>query len=88
MQPATGVIAKSLPAPLRLAAEQLLGRSLQDDEVVGVFAYRLPTASETASPLERESEWNALVDAFPQQPLLSDEAISRESAYTREDESL
>ena len=30
---------------------------------------------------------NELIDSFPQAPLLSDEAISRDSIYTREDDS-
>jgi hypothetical protein len=47
MQLNTGVSAETLPLPLRQAAEELLGRSLKDDE-----------------------------------------AISRESIYTREDEML
>ena len=33
-----------------------------------------------------EREFEALIDGFPQQPVLPDEAISRESIYTREDE--
>ena len=35
---------------------------------------------------EWEREFEALIDSFPQQPVLSDEAISRDSIYTREDE--
>lgn len=35
---------------------------------------------------EWERGFEALIDSFPQQPLLSDEAISRDSIYTREDE--
>jgi hypothetical protein len=35
---------------------------------------------------EWERGFEALIDSFPQQPLLSDEAISRDSIYTRENE--
>ncbi len=35
---------------------------------------------------EWEREFEAFIDSFPQKPVLSDEAISRESIYTREDE--
>lgn len=39
-----------------------------------------------ANSAEWEREFEAFIDTFPQQPLLSNEAISRESIYTREDE--
>ena len=35
---------------------------------------------------EWEREFEALIDSFPQQPVLPDEAIGRDSIYTREDE--
>jgi len=41
---------------------------------------------ETMTDEEWERGFEALIDSFPQQPLLSNEAISRESIYTREDE--
>jgi hypothetical protein len=44
------------------------------------------TSVEAMSHEEWEREFEAFVDGFPQQPVLSDEAISRDSIYTREDE--
>jgi hypothetical protein len=88
MQPHTGVSAKTLPLPLRQAAEDLLGRSLEDDEMLGIFAFRNPEGARDLSPEEWEKEMNEIIDSFPQSPLLSDEAIGRESIYTREDEML
>ena len=40
----------------------------------------------TMSYEEWEHEFETFIDSFPQQPVLSDEAISRASIYTREDE--
>jgi hypothetical protein len=88
MQPNTGVSAKTLPLPLRQAAEELLGRSLKDDEMLGIFTFRNPEPFQELSPEQWEKEMNDIIDSFPQSPLLSDEAISRESIYTREDEML
>ena len=34
---------------------------------------------------EWECDFEAFIDSFPQQPLLSDPAVSRDSIYTRED---
>ena len=86
MQPNTGLSVKELDPPLRRAAETLLGRSLKDDEIVGVFAFSQPQPMEELSFAQWEHEMNDLIDSFPQSPLLSDEDISRESIYTREDE--
>ena len=86
MQPNTGLSAKTLPPPLRQAAEQLLGRSLKDDEMLGIFTFRNPEPVQELSLEEWDKEMNEIIDSFPQSPLLSDEAISRESIYTREDE--
>ncbi len=44
------------------------------------------TSVSAMSHEEWEREFEALIDSFPQQPVLSDEAISRDSIYTREDE--
>ena len=88
MQPNTGYSVKELAQSLRQAAETLLGRSLRDDEMVGVFAFSRPQSVEELSFEQWEKEINELIDSFPQSPLLSDEAISRESIYTREDEML
>ena len=88
MQPTTGHSVKELAPPLRQAAEALLGRPLRDDEMVGVFAFPSPQPVEELSFEQWEKEMNELIDTFPQTPLLSDEAISRESIYTREDEML
>ena len=88
MQPNTGLSAKTLPLPLRQAAEELLGRSLEDDEMVGIFTFRSPEPIQELSPEAWEKQMNEIIDSFPQSPLLSDEAISRESIYTREDEML
>lgn len=44
------------------------------------------TSAPAMSHEEWEREFEALIDSFPQQPVLSDEAISRDSIYTREDE--
>lgn len=86
MQPNTGVSAKTLPLPPRQAAEELLGRALNDDEMLGIFAFRHPEAFQGLSQEEWEKEMSDIIDSFPQQPLLSDEAVSRESIYTCEDE--
>ena len=56
--------------------------------MVGVFAFPRPQPVEELSFEQWEKEMNELIDSFPQSPLLSDEAISRESIYTREDEML
>ncbi|MFN0172572.1 MAG: hypothetical protein ACKV22_39840 [Bryobacteraceae bacterium] len=88
MQPNTGVSAKTLPPPLRQAAEQFLGRTLKDDEMLGMFTFRNPGPAQELSLEEWDKEMNEIIDSFPQSPLLSDEAISRESIYTREDEML
>ena len=42
--------------------------------------------SQTFSADQWEREFDAWLDSLPDMPLLSDEAISRESIYTREDE--
>lgn len=86
MHPNTGLSVKELDTSLRQAAETLLGRSLKDDERVGVFAFSQPQPEEELSFAQWEHEMNELIDSFPQSPLLTDEAISRESIYTREDE--
>ena len=78
---------KELTPALRNAAETLLGRSLNDDEIVSVFAFREPqSAPGQPGASEWEKEMEEFIDSFPQSPLLSDEAISRDSIYTREDE--
>lgn len=82
----TGVSVKELPPPVREAAEALLGRPLNDDEMLGVFAFPRPDSSPDLSFEAWEKEMNEIIDSFPQRPLLSDEAVSRESIYTREDE--
>jgi hypothetical protein len=86
MQPNTGMSVKDLDPPLRQAAEMLLGRSLRDDEMLGVFAFSRSQPTEELSFAEWESEMSDLISSFPESPVLSDEAISRESIYTREDE--
>ena len=88
MQLNMGISAKTLPLPLRQAAEELLGRSLKDDEVLGIFTFRNLEPVQELSLEAWEKEMNEIIDSFPQSPLLSDEAISRESIYTREDEML
>ena len=47
-------------------------------------AARVPKTHMTDDEWERGFE--ALIDSFPQQPVLSDQAISRDSIYTREDD--
>ena len=88
MQTNIGVSAKTLPIPLRRAAEELLGRAIEDDEMLGLYTYRDPEPYRELSQEEWEKELEELIDLFPQTPLLSDGAISRESIYTREDEML
>jgi hypothetical protein len=73
---------------LREAAEQLLGRSLENDEVIGMFTYRVPAQAPDLSEEAWDRELDEIIDSFPQTPILSDEAVSRESIYTREDELL
>jgi len=49
-------------------------------------AWAARNSAETMPNDEWERGFEALIDSFPQQPLLSDEAIGRDSIYTREDE--
>ena len=69
---------KTLPLPLRRAAEELLGRSLNNDEVLRVFIFRDSEPVWELSPDAWEQEMNELIDSFPQSPLLSGEDISRD----------
>jgi len=58
-------------------------------EVVKAYLLRQRVpSSDTAqmSPEEWDKAWDELLDDLPDIPTLSDEAISRESIYTREDE--
>jgi len=88
MQPNIGVSVKSLPLPLRKAAEEFLGRPIEDDEMLAMYTYRDSEPQRELSQEEWERELDDFIDLFPQTPLLSGEAISRESIYTREDEML
>ena len=88
MQGQFGHSVKELPPAIRQAAETLLGRPLSDDEMVSVFAFPAPQSTAPKNLEQWEKEMNELIDSFPQAPLLSDEAISRDSIYTREDEML
>jgi hypothetical protein len=45
-----------------------------------------PPVMTFASDEEWERSFEKLIDGFPQQPVLSDAAIGRDSIYTREDE--
>jgi hypothetical protein len=65
-----------------------IGRSLNDDEMLGFFTFRSPHPVHELSTEEWDREMNEIIDSFPQSPLLSDDAVSRESIYTREDEML
>jgi hypothetical protein len=40
----------------------------------------------TRNHAEWERDFEAFIDSFPQLPILSDQAITRDSIYTREDE--
>jgi hypothetical protein len=66
------------------------GLSLQDYLKRMVELQASARAALTSVPAMSHEEWErgfeALIDSFPQQPVLSDEAISRDSIYTREDE--
>ncbi|MBI3682169.1 MAG: hypothetical protein HY235_17450 [Acidobacteria bacterium] len=58
-------------------------------EVVKAYLLReRATLSEPVqmSPEKWDKAWDELLDSLPDIPTLSDEAISRESIYTREDE--
>ena len=88
MQANFGHSVKELPPAIRRAAETLLGRKLSDNEMISIFAFPTPQPTARISLEDWEKEMNELIDSFPQTPLLSDEAISRESIYTREDEML
>ena len=88
MQAQLGHNVKELSPEIRQAAETLLGRPLSDDEMVSIFAFPAPQSTARMNLDQWEKEMNELIDSFPQTPLLSDEAISRESIYTREDEML
>ena len=58
-------------------------------EVVKAYLIRRPVQpSEPVqmSPEEWEKAWDELLDSLPDIPTLPDDAISRESIYTREDE--
>lgn len=73
-----------------LAQANARGLSLQDylKSVVELQAGARAalTSIEAMSHEEWEREFEAFIDSFPQQPVLSDEAIGRDSIYTREDE--
>ena len=77
-----------MPSTLRQAAEEFLGRRIEDDEMLAMYTYRNPEPVRELSQEEWEKELDEFIDLLPQTPILSDEAISRESIYTREDEML
>jgi len=54
--------------------------------VLQVIAAPLDSDSERLTIDEWEKEFNEWLDSLPTMPTLSDEAISRDSIYTREDE--
>ena len=88
MQQNIALSAKALPGPFRKAAEELLGRPLGDEEMLGIFTLQDPGPARPMSQSDWEREMNEIIDGFPQTPLLPDEAITRESIYSREDEML
>jgi hypothetical protein len=65
-----------------LSLEEYLKRLVE----VQASARAAVNSVQTMSYDEWERGFEALIDSFPQQPVLSDEAISRDSIYTREDE--
>ena len=72
-----------------LAQASARGLSLDDylKRVVEQASARVAlNSAQTMSYDEWERGFEALIDSFPQQPVLSDEAISRDSIYAREDE--
>ena len=69
---------KELPPAIRQAADTLLGRRLSDDEMVSIFAFPASQSTARMNLEQWEKEMNELIDSFPQTPLLSDEAISRD----------
>ena len=83
MQPNIGLSAKTLPLPFRKAAEQMLGRPLEDDEMLGIFTFRNPEPAAELSIEEWDKEMNEIINSFPQSPLLPDEAISSSDSVTR-----
>lgn len=56
--------------------------------MLAMYTYRNPEPVRELSQEEWEKELDEFIDLLPQTPILSDEAISRESIYTREDEML
>ena len=76
-------------AQLQLQAKTR-GLSLQDylKKVVELqaTAWAARNSVETVSNDEWERGFEALIDSFPPQPLLSDEAISRDSIYTSDND--
>lgn len=77
-----------LAPELRQAAEVLLGRPLEEDETLRVSSFRGTQTAEPAKQLQWEADMEQLIEAFSQHPPLPDEALSRESIYSREDEIL
>ena len=65
-----------------LAQASARGLSLDD------YLKRVVELQASAGVALKERGFEALIDSFPQEPVLSDEAISRDSIYTREDELL
>jgi hypothetical protein len=63
------------------------GLSLKDylKKIVELQASASDVLASGMSYEEWEREFETFIDSFPQQPVLSDEAISRASIYTREE---
>lgn len=54
--------------------------------VLSVLSASPPVSPEQSSPDQWEKEFGEWLDSLPSLPTLSDEAISRESIYTRDDD--
>ena len=60
--------------------------SLLRQAVLNIISAAPPVNTEQFSAQQWEKEFDEWLDGLPNLPTLSDEAISRESIYTREDE--
>ena len=82
-------ISLELPPDLEarfLAEAKVQGVPIADVVKAYLLRHRAQSQPAQMSPEEFDQAWDELLDSLPENPSLSDEAISRESIYTREDE--
>lgn len=69
-----------------VAEAKAQGMSVEDVVKAYLLRQRVQSDAIQMSPEEWDAAWDELLDSLPNIPTLPDEAISRESIYTREDE--